>query len=91
MKNLPTSAGDTGPSLGWEEPLEKGMATHCTPAYPFLPGEFHGQRSLRGYSPRGHKASDTTDGRTLSLLFVFLRTDGPKYLSCHCQESDDLG
>ena len=27
----------------------------------FLPGEFHGQRSLAGYSPRGHKKSDTTN------------------------------
>ena len=24
-------------SLGWEDPLEKGMATHSV----FLPGEFH--------------------------------------------------
>ena len=30
-------------SLGWEDPLEKGMAT--TPV--FLPGESHGQRSLQ--------------------------------------------
>ena len=30
-----------------------------TPA--FLPGESHGQRSLVGYSPRGHKESDTTE------------------------------
>ena len=29
-------------SLGWEDPLAKGMAT--TPV--FLPGEFYGQRSL---------------------------------------------
>ena len=29
-------------SLGWEDPLEKGMAT-CSS---FLPGEFHGQRRL---------------------------------------------
>ena len=28
----------------------------------FLPGEFHGQRSLAGYSPWGHKESDTTEG-----------------------------
>ena len=28
----------------------------------FLPGEIHGQRSLAGYSPWGHKESDTTDG-----------------------------
>ena len=27
----------------------------------FLPGEFHGQRSLAGYSPLGHKESDTTE------------------------------
>ena len=28
----------------------------------FLPGESHGQRSLVGYSPRGRKESDTTEG-----------------------------
>ena len=38
------------------------MATH-TPV--FLPGEFHGQRSLVGYSPRGPKELDTTELRTL--------------------------
>ena len=27
----------------------------------FLPGEFHGQRSLVGYSPWGHKELDMTD------------------------------
>ena len=32
-----------------EDPLEKEMAT--TPV--FLPGEFHGQVSLAGYSPWG--------------------------------------
>ena len=37
-------------SLGGEDPLQKGMATH-TPV--FLPGESHGQRSLVGYSPWG--------------------------------------
>ena len=26
-----------------------------------LPGESHGRRSLVGYSPRGHKESDTTE------------------------------
>ena len=31
------------------------------PALVFLPGESHGQRSLVGYSPWGHKESDTTD------------------------------
>ena len=33
----------------------------------FLLGEFHGQRSLAGYSPWGDKESDTTELLTLSL------------------------
>ena len=32
-----------------------------------FPGEFHGQKSLAGHSPWGHKESDTTKLRTLSL------------------------
>ena len=31
------------------------------PAPVFLPGEFHGQRSLAGYCPWGHKESDMTE------------------------------
>ena len=31
------------------------------------PGEVHGQRSLGGYSPWGHKESDTTEQLSLSL------------------------
>ena len=38
-------------SLGWEDPLEKEMATHSI----FLPGISCGQKSLVGYSPWGHK------------------------------------
>ena len=34
----------------------------------FLPGESFGQRSLVGYSPRGHKESDTTEWLTLLPL-----------------------
>ena len=34
----------------------------------FLPGEFHGQRSLAVYSPQGCKESDITGRLTLSLL-----------------------
>ena len=49
VKISPVKAGDVGP-------LEKGMATHSV----FLPGEFHGQRSLAGNSPWDHKESDTT-------------------------------
>ena len=38
------------------------MVTHSVS----LPGEFHGQRSLAGYSPWGHKESDMTERLTLS-------------------------
>ena len=31
----------------------------------FLPGEAHGQRNLAGYTPWGHKESDTTEGLLL--------------------------
>ena len=36
------------------------------PTSVFLPGESHAQRSLVGYSPWGHKGSDTTGWLTLS-------------------------
>ena len=44
-------------SLGWEDPLEKRMATHST----LLPGESHGKRSLVGYSSWGQKEFDMTE------------------------------
>ena len=47
--------------VGWRliefRPLEKGMAT--TPV--FLPREFHGQKSLVGHSPWGHKELDMSE------------------------------
>ena len=30
VKNLPTMQETRGQSLGWEDPLEKGMATHSS-------------------------------------------------------------
>ena len=49
-------------SLGEEEPLEKGMNGLPTPV--FLPGEFHGRRSLLGCSPGSRKESGTTNAFT---------------------------
>ena len=49
VKNLSAMQETWARSLGWEDPLEKG--TQPTPV--FLPKEFHGQRSLVGYSPWG--------------------------------------
>ena len=57
VKNLPAVQKTWIQSLGQEDLLEKGMATHSS----ILPGEFHGQRSLVGYSPWGHKEPDTTE------------------------------
>ena len=43
-------------SLGPEDPWR---ARQPTPV--FLPGESHGQRSLAGYGPKGHKELDTVE------------------------------
>ena len=37
------------------------LQTDRQPTPVLLPGEFHGQRSLVGYSPWDHKESDTTE------------------------------
>ena len=42
----------------WVRKIPWGKAWQPTPV--FLPGEPHGQRSLAGYSPWGHKESDMT-------------------------------
>ena len=44
-------------SLGWDDLLEKEMATHSR----FLTGKFHGQKCLVGYSAQSHKELDTSD------------------------------
>ena len=44
----------------------------------FLPGEFHGQRSLVGYSPWGGKESDTTERLTLSLQLKGFKNEKKK-------------
>ena len=67
VKNLPTNAGDirdAGLILGWENPLEESML----PTPVFLPGESRGQRSLVGYSPRGHRESGTTEANHTPIL-----------------------
>ena len=43
-------------SLDQEDPLEEEMATHSS----ILPWKSHGQRSLVGYNPWGHRKSDMT-------------------------------
>ena len=50
-------------SLGWEDPLEKGMAAHSS----ILAWRILWTEEPGGYSPQGHKESDTTEQRTHSL------------------------
>ena len=52
VKKLPTMWETWIRSLGWEDPLEKRKATHCS----ILSGEFHGL-----YSPWSLKESDMTE------------------------------
>ena len=64
VKNLPAVRETHVLSLGRKDPLEEETATHSS----ILAGESHGQRSLAGYSPWGHKESDTTEGPTSTHL-----------------------
>ena len=56
VKRLPAVQETQVQSLGQEDTLEKEMATHSS-----ILGKSHGQRSLAGYTPWGHKESDTTE------------------------------
>ena len=51
-------------SLGQEDSLEKGMATHSV----FLTEKSHGPKSRAGYSPWGHKELNTTEQLTRSHI-----------------------
>ena len=60
------------------------MATHST----LLPGKSHGWRILVGYSPWGHKASDTTERLHLLTLYQLSYQGSPikivsKYNLCY--------
>ena len=54
-----------GEDLGWEDPLEKGIATHSS----ILSGESHGQRRLASYTVHGIAEFDTAEQLTHSLFF----------------------
>jgi hypothetical protein len=52
VKNMPANAQGAVQSLGEEDPWRRKW--HPTPV--FFPEKSHGQRSLVGYSPWGHKS-----------------------------------
>ena len=57
VKNQPAKQETWVQSLGWKDPLEKGMATHSS----ILAWRIQWTTSLVGYSPWNHKESDTTE------------------------------
>ena len=61
VKRLPAMQETWVQSLGGEDPRKRKRQ----PTPVFLPEELHGQRSLAGYSPRGHKESGTTERLSL--------------------------
>ena len=68
VKNLPAMRGTWVWSLGWEDPLQKGKATHSS----FWPREFHGQSmGLQRVGRDFHFCSRTVSS---SVLTSFLRT-----------------
>ena len=59
-------AADAGDSRDWVDPWVRKIpwSRKWQPIPVFLPGKFHGQRSLVGCSPWGHEESDTTEHST---------------------------
>ena len=77
-KESACNAGDTGFHL-WVGKIRWRREWLTTPV--FLPGEFHGQRSLVGYSPCGPKSqTQLCDLHIFTLFFFFKPTEPPL---CH--------
>ena len=66
VKNPPVMQETCVWSLDQKDPLEKGMVSNPI----FSPGEFHGERSLAGYSPWGRRVGH--DWVTNTLIFLGL-------------------
>ena len=68
IKNLPAVQETQFQSLGREGPLEEGMATHSS----ILARKILWTEKPGGYSPWGHKESDTTEvTEHIEVLYFF--------------------
>ena len=67
------------PSLGWEDPLEKEMATHSSTL---------AWRSMVGYSPRGRKELEMTEWKRIKKenFFCHLKIDK----ACNCVDHREM-
>jgi len=67
VKRLSTMRETRVQSLGWEDPLEKEMAIHSSTIAWKIPWT----EELVGYSPWGHKESDTTERLHFTSLHLW--------------------
>ena len=67
VKNLPAMKETRVLSLGWEDPLENGMATHSS----ILAWEIPQTEEPGGLRPWGHKKLETTEQLTLSQERIY--------------------
>ena len=70
VKNPPIMQETQVWSLGWKIPWRR----EWLPSPVFLPGESHGQSSLVGYSPWGHKEMDMTERLTHITYYIHTHT-----------------
>ena len=66
VKNPPANAGDIRDLGSIPRSGRSPGGGNGTPTPLFLPGESHGQRSLEGCSPRGHKELDSAEATELT-------------------------
>ena len=69
LKHLPAMWETWVPSLSWEDPLEKEMATHSS----ILAWRIPWMEELGGLHSTGHKESDTTEQLHFHFHFISLQ------------------
>ena len=82
VKCLPAMQETQVQSLGWEDPLEKAMATHSSTLAWKIPW-----RSLVGYSPWGRRESDTTEWLHFHFSLSCIGEGNGNPLQCSCLEN----
>ena len=83
VKNLPAMQETQVQSLGQEIPWKR----RWQPTPVFLSGEPHGQRSLVGCSPWGHKESDTIEQLPFHFSLSCIGEGNGNPLQCSCLEN----
>ena len=87
VKNLPAMQETQVWSLGWEDSLEKRMATHSNILAWRIPWTVDSVYSLAGYSPWGHKELDTAEWISLTVTQV----SGEHDLNIYCTTMEVCG